>query len=352
MQNRRVLIAVVITLIIVAGLIGGGIWWWSKNKPSPAGEEKIAGQISPTGPYYHQVYLATSQDGINWEKQGKILFDHASVPGAVIKDGIIYVYFVDAGDSTPTNPGEKLSVGISRDLGKTFEKKTVSIKDVKSSAPVDPHPVLLKDNKIRLYYFKNVMVDAPMDIGADGDPAKAEGAHEFCFVESTDGINFGKPQLAYKEEGMLTDPDVFETASDWRMLISKGQELILAISTDKGKNFQKDADFSWNQGGVPDTFKFPDAYRTFYCGEGIHSATGADAGKLTVEAGIRITADEGKIVCDPSVIQLSDGTYLMFYKTQETPVGQGPAGQSPEELPSGRPPADQPPAAGTMNQPG
>lgn len=283
--------------------------------------EELSCQVKnrdPGGPYYHQIYSAGSTDGLNWTKNGQLLFEHASVPGAIIKDGIIYLYFVDqsAGDEV------QLSVAISKDLGKTFEKHKVLNSEMASCDMVDPHPEVVY-NKIRLYYFGGFM-------GA-GDPAKQDQAHKFYSAVSDDGINFKNQQLAY-EDSQITDPDVFQTDKDWRMLVSKGRGLDLLISTDSGITFKKEEGFSWDKGGVCDTFNFNDTYRTFYCGMGIESALGAEQGKLTQEQGRRIE-EQGKITCDPSVIQLPDASYLMFYKVQEAQQQKEPTSTMPQASP-------------------
>lgn len=297
--------------VVLAGLLSGA-YFLGKSKSCPNNStvatssfdttKKSSGVAQdPNGPYYHKVYAATSKDSLTWQKQEKVLFDHASVPGAVIKDGIIYLYFVDA------SGGAQVSVAISKDLGKSFDKQTIVIKDA-TLPPVDPNPVLLESGKIRLYYFTSPV--------SAGDPAAASGSHQIMAAESRDGINFENSQQVFAEEN-ITDPDVFKTAKDWRMFVSKGTALDLAISTDNGLTFTKQNDFSWNNGGVPSTADINGTLRTYYCGQGgIASATGAETGKLSAEAGVRI-AESNKIVCDPSVIELPDKTFLMFYKVQE-----------------------------------
>lgn len=287
-------------------------------------EEELAKQDrskETSGPYYHQVYSATSEDGLTWEKQGKMLFDHASVPGAVIKDGVIYLYFVDA-----SGDNDQLSVGISKDLGKTFEKKSSKIEGSKSIDSVDPHPELLDNGTIRLYFLGDFTQVPQME-------QKGQKI-SFYSADSTDGINFARPQVAYQDETIITDPDVFKTDQDWRLFASKGKGLDLAISTDGGLTFKKEPSLTWSKGGVSDTFNFNGTYRTYVCSQGIESATGANTGKLTMEQGTRIE-EQGKITCDPSVIQLPDKTYLMFYKTQAMPSQQNqPGSQSgPNQMP-------------------
>lgn len=310
----KILIVMICVLILVGA--GFGVYFWKKsqsNQKSTTTDQSQTQDISQdkNGPYYHKIYTATSKDGLIWQKQNKLLFDHASVPGAVFKDSTIYLYFVDA-----SSKGQGLSVAISKDLGTTFDKKEVQIKDSQGS-PVDPNPVLLADGNIRLYYFASMVTNK--------DPAQDEGKHQIYSATSKDGITFENPKLAY-EDTEITDPDVFQTEIDFRMLISKGKSLDLAISKDTGITFQKDNSFSWNSGGISDTIKFPDVYRTYFCGQGgIGSATGADTGKMSGEAGTRIAADNSQIVCDPAIIKLSDESYLMFYKVQDASQTQSPS---------------------------
>lgn len=325
-MNRLTKILLIIAgIVVLAGLLAGA-YFLGKSKSCPTTTTASPDTIKksaditqdPNGPYYHKIYAATSKDGLSWQKQDKVLFNHASVPGVVIKDGVIYLYFVDASDSASDQP----SVGISKDLSQTFVKQTIKIKGATSPA-VDPNPVLLDNGQIRLYYFAN-------PVSASGDPAKASGPHQIMSAQSSDGINFENPQPAFAEEN-ITDPDVFKTAKDWRLFVSKGTALDLAISNDNGLTFQKQNDFSWSEGGVPSTFNFNGTFRTYFCGKGgIGSATGADTGKLTVESGIRVE-ESNKIVCDPSVIQLPDGTHMMFYKVQE--MSQNSNNDSQKSLP-------------------
>ena len=306
---------IIIIVLVLAGIIVLGYFIYKKQiattekatfstSPPPAGSEpKVSSKDNPNGPYFHQIYSATSTDGLTWIKQNKMFFDHASVPGAVVKNNKIYLYFVDA-----SGESDQLSVAISQDSGKTFsEKQKVTVQNTPFYAIIDPHPQL-EDDKIRLYYFSNPM----------NPNGVADESFKVYSATSNDGVNFDNPQMAFENPVLITDPDVFETSKDWRMFLSEGQNLILAISTDGGITFKKDENFSWNKGGVCDTIKMGEDFRTYFCGQGgIGSALGADTGKLIVEDGSRISPDNGKIICDPSVIMLEDGSYLMFYKSQE-----------------------------------
>lgn len=276
-------------------------------------------------PYYHQVYSASSTDGKTWTKLGKMLFDHSSVPGAVIKDGVIYLYFVDASEET-----DQLSVAISNNLGKTFTKSKVTNPQMSDCNMVDPHPELV-DGKIRLYYLGNFSRIMEME-------KQGETAFKIYSAQSSDGINFTNQQEAYASKEPNTDPDIFATENDWRMFVSNGKGLDLVTSQDGGVTFTKDKNFSWNEGGISDTFNYDGTYRTYYCGQGggISTATGANIGKLTKEQS-SVVDEQGKTTCDPSVIQLPDKTYLMFYKTQT--ANSQPAGGNQQSIPTQNSPA-------------
>jgi hypothetical protein len=288
-------------LIFMAGLAGSLLGKYVSSNKTEGGTELKSSRDNPNGPYYHKIYSATSTDGLNWVLDNNLLFDHASVPGAIIKDNMIYVYYVDA-----SNEEDQLSVSISADLGQTYVKHKVDIEGMPSYDAVDPHPELVND-KIQLYFLGDFM---SMGQGEDQ-------IFTMYSAVSEDGINFSELQSAYSINEITTDPDVFQTSSDWRMLVSHEDGMDLLISND-GLEFTKDNDFVWNGGGVSDTTKIQDTYYTYYCGQGISVAKGADTGELTTvaNAGIDNQQIQG-IICDPSVIQLPDNTYVMYYKQQD-----------------------------------
>lgn len=318
LKNQQGMLTLVIILIIVLILVvgGTGFWIWKLKKDNQALKNslEVSADIMPekkavppaedkNGPYYHAVYSAASTDGISWKKDEKMLYDHASVPGAVLKDGIIYLYFVDASEKQ-----YQLSVAQSNDLGKTFNnKQIVKIKGQEQGSAADPHPELV-NGRIRLYFLGDFSTLPNKE---------SDNQSRIYSAESTDGINFFEPKLAYTGEKMNTDPDVFPTNQDWRMLISNGQNLILAISQDGGLSFTKQENFSWSKGGVSDTIKIGDNYNTYYCAAGIEYATEVDSEKLTAVSVVIPKDSSNQIVCDPSVIQLPDKNYLMFYKVQK-----------------------------------
>ncbi|MCD4786363.1 MAG: glycoside hydrolase [Candidatus Eremiobacteraeota bacterium] len=247
----------------------------------------------PHGPYYHKIYTATSKDGLNWKTQKKMVFNHSSVPGAIIRDGVIYVYFVDANYSE-----FQLSIAISKDLGKTYKKYKTNVYGV------DPNPVVTDDGKIKLYCLSRLT--------------------RVYSAVSDDGINFTNPKIIMETQHeiklndktlkkRLTDPDVFKTDRDWRMFLSEGAGLRLFVSDDGGDTFSLVKDFFWGHGGVSCTYNFHGTYMIFFgTMKGIEIAKMGKMG-MKIEPGAGIKNGEDGPVSSPSVIQLPDGTYMMYY---------------------------------------
>lgn len=253
--------------------------------------------FSQNSPYYHQVFSATSSDGLNWDKQNVLLLDHYSVPGAVTDtNGTIFLYAVYFASTSAT---EALMVASSTD-GITFSgTQGVNITGSTVTKRVDPTATLLPDGSIRVFYL-------------DFDTQPTQYIHS---ATSTDGINFTEDAGIRFTKESITDPDVFLMGdSIWVMYVScwaNGLELIRATSTD-GLTFTEDTSFSFNDGGICATFQFDSIYRTYYCGsDGIKSAASTDSKNLLTETGTRITQSS---ICDPTVTRLTDSTYIMYYK--------------------------------------
>src|SRR3546814_13044846 len=69
----------------------------------------------------------------------------------MIKDGVIYMYFVDVNTD---DKAEQIGLKTSSDKGATWSDTTIiTINGVGDRVPVDLDPFLLPDGKIRLYYF-------------------------------------------------------------------------------------------------------------------------------------------------------------------------------------------------------
>ena len=82
-------------------------------------------------------------------------------------------------------------------------------------------------------------------------------------------------------------------------------------------------------GGIPFIHKLKDGrYRLYYCGEGgILSAISSDGFNFQVEDGVRVLSSYSyeSIVCDPTVVNLPDGRFRMYYKGSTGGGGPGQA---------------------------
>lgn len=261
-------------------------YFWSKLEKGPYQD-----------PYRDKISFAVSKDLLNWVDSKKILAEHASVPGAVYKDGVIYVYFVDF--STDGIP-EQLALIKSNDLGKTWsEKKIIKIQGVGGKIPVDPAPLLLKDGRIRLYYY---------DISNRG-----RGENNFYSVISEDGENFIQEEGVRFSHVDIMDPDVIKVGDVWRMYAgdAKRNRVITAVSSN-GINFQEDG-IAFEGGAVPNVFYKDGIYYLYTAGIDISKS---DDGKYFYTTGYTFYSNLGKATADPSVIQAED-LYIMFYKFKE-----------------------------------
>jgi hypothetical protein len=89
----------------------------------------------------HEIYLATSSDGITWTQHSQNRFiGMGSVPGVVYYSGVIYVYFCGFPPGAP--PGD-LGVAISHDKGATFIFSTIIIQGKTGWGTVDPAAIAI-----------------------------------------------------------------------------------------------------------------------------------------------------------------------------------------------------------------
>jgi predicted GH43/DUF377 family glycosyl hydrolase len=122
-------------------------------------------------------------------------------------------------------------------------------------------------------------------------------------------------------------------ANGLRVILTLGLALVLATSAFP---LEETLSSSWTKdngvrltGGVPFVLALPDGtYRMYYTiggGGGILSANSSDGLNWIEESGVRIAngarGSEEDIVADPTVIQLDDGSYRMYYSGKTGPGG-------------------------------
>jgi len=253
------------------------------------------------GPYNDKVSFATSIDLFNWTDSEIVLATHASVPGAIYKDGMIYMYFVDV---SVDGIAERIGMISSNDNGQTWsEKEYIDVDGVGDKVPVDPAPFLLDDGRIRLYYF---------DIEEGRSSMDFESENKIYSAISSDGVNFVEEGICFSKEGVY-DPDVIEVDGVYRMYVGDpaGNRVISATSSD-GLNFVEEG-VAYTGSTVPDVFFKDGAYYLYTAG--IDISTSSDGASFT-KTSYRFESSTNLLTADPSVIELDDGTYMMLYKTK------------------------------------
>jgi len=252
------------------------------------------------GPYNDKVSFATSIDLFNWTDSGRVLAEHASVPGAVYKDGVIYVYFVDVSvDGVP----ERIGLVRSSDNGSTWsDKEYVVFKGIGDKVPVDPAPFLLDDGRIRLYYF---------DINEERSSAYPGRENKIYSAVSSDGVNFVQEEGVRFSKAGIYDPDVVKVGDTWKLYVGdvSGNRVISAVSID-GLNFTEEG-VAYTGGAVPDVYYEDGVYYLYTAGIDISTSKDGSSFSKTLYS---FRSSHGMVTADPSVVKLENGEYIMFYK--------------------------------------
>lgn len=259
------------------------------------------------GPYEDRISYATSSDLVVWKDSGVILADHASVPGAVVKDGTVYLYFVDV--STDGIP-ERLGLRTSTDGGTTWSaKQFIRLEGAGNRVPVDPAPLLLEDGRIRLYY---------VDIAPLRQPLSGVTLTDVYSAVSADGVTFTQEPGQRFSHIAGFDPDVVKVGDTWRMYVGDpGANTVFSAVSDDGLTFtlepSTDVGEAYVGGSVPDVWFENGTYTMFVAG--IDVAASAD-GKTFVKTPYGFHSTLGGMTADPSVVQLPDNSYVLFYKNK------------------------------------
>lgn len=333
MQSQKGSLSIIsLVFILIAILVTGFAFFLSRNSqkpqslPTPSPQNQPQPSVSQMGlkfdnppakadsfpdkkgPFYHQIFMASSADGLNFEKEEDVLFDKASVPDIIrLPSGRLLLYAVDGARRSKSG----LMVALSDDNGKSWDLGSVQFKtkDGIAGGGADPEVVLLKDGKLRLYY---VRFSGPPQPNVVNTTSK----NWVKSALSSDGINFEEEEGVRFEYAQITDPDIVNINGKWLMYLSQGPRLIVT-SSDDGLNFNLEKTLR-EDGSVSNTvYVDVDLYRQFYCSGGkIKSSTTADGLIFKDDPGNRLLPDPGTIICDPAPVHLG-GSWLMLYKVAE-----------------------------------
>lgn len=170
-------------------------------------------------------------------------------------------------------------------------------------------------NIIRLYYIYPTSADADIMKQKTYDSQNVGSAY------SSDGVTFTQDAgIRLGPEANLSDPDVFKDSSGvWTMFYSKAVSsdpaessvLYKATSTTPSGTFETMGGFVGIYGNISSTIEIGDVFYVYAVQNGSIEMSTYDpsSNQLTwVGQAIRDAAD-------PSVIQIADGSYLMFFKS-------------------------------------
>lgn len=259
------------------------------------------------GPYTHQVLSATSDDGLSFSHDGRVLLEHASVPAAIaLPDGRIRLYYVDASQMP-----ENVNCADSRDEGRSFSVLGCTIAGRAGIKAVDPSIVALPDGRYRLYYYAS-----PADPGA-------AGTHAIHAAISSDGVRFVEEGKVFEYPG-LVDPDVFWSGREWLMYVFSLNTGTVVARSDDGLSFSYIGPHPLTGWGTTAPMRLPDGRLRLYAfdqrrQQEVGSFLSQDGLDWVREAGVRLTAPAGKEITDPFVVPLRDGRFRMFFKVSASP---------------------------------
>jgi hypothetical protein len=314
--GRQMMRKVVITSAVV---LMAGIMLAHGQPPSlPSGGKPSAERLSELrrmgGPA--RLLCATSEDGLTWTKNDKVVVNNAVSPGALFDGQTIRLYFFRSMGPAAEEP-TLVFVMLSRD-GAAWEEKQVDVSGLPDGMCVeDPSVVLTPQGKYRMYYYEHPY--------REGRPLSRTGRFTIASAISNDGINFQKEAGVRFEYGRVMDPDVIQMGNVWRMFCSEDGRIVSAISHDNGQGFAFEK-YVPLDGFITATVKVPGGYRMYYQSRAykgkpreIFSAFSADGEKWTKDAGVRIKGEVrghesgglGDVMS--MAVAKTDTGYWMFY---------------------------------------
>ena len=269
---------------------------------------------SGLGPWATRIMLASSEDGINFERTGEIVADQAGVPNMILDhDGRIRVYYVawQQYGSEEGADGNFIAVAVRTSLGEwTYHRVNVKGGSFRSSL-VDPYVVSLDDGRYRLYFMADTGSFNLRIFSATSD----DGVH---FVIDK-GERFGSGDPVY-------DPAVLKVGAGWQMWM--GPDGSSSATSRDGLDFTSTGPFTvegrsfmaWSAVSVP-----AGGYRLYgsFPGPGgsgdISSVFSEDGENWDIEPGARLSAQgadpalESQFAADNGLAISSDGTYMLAY---------------------------------------
>lgn len=330
-----------VTILTLAASAGAQV---HPDQPAPATPDPLR---------IHRVHLATSADGLEFSEQRSPLLARADAPEVIVLSGAgqaggagnIVVLAIDRSDPRR----EQLVRLASTDSGRTWSApQPVTLRGwPEDAAPADPAIVQLDDGRLRLFLVavptsqerqpRDRLPDRPRDIELPkpdrpvqpiprdprqpgpptridpppDEPKAAPGSIRVLSAISDDGITFTVEEGTRVATPDVSDPDVLHAGDQWLMFLSRGDEVLLARSSD-GLRFRMDDAFLMGAGGSPSAVPLADGtVRLYQSGrEGIISAIfDPEASTLRREPGLRVKGP----CADPAVYLRPEGGCVIAF---------------------------------------
>jgi hypothetical protein len=265
------------------------------------------------GAWQKRLMTATSLDGLNFVRTGRIVTDQANVPDFVMdRNGRLYLYYTGG---TVGERSNVIAVAISGDQGRSWGLRYVEIEGAGGPHPGDPDVRLLEDGSFRMFYTA----------GAPGSQVP-----EIFYAESKDGIHFTLRGSAFRLPGQVVmDSFTVPIAGRWHMYTLSETDALRHAVSENGTAFTPldqprfmvngRAYIPTNEIVLPDGRVRAYAFTPGNRGD-IRSWVTADGNSWDAEPGVRLSLNtegglEQDFVKDCAVVRLVDGTYLMAYVT-------------------------------------
>ncbi len=280
--------------------------------------------------YCDFVAYATSNDFKTWT-DGSILSEHASVPDAVIKEDMIYLYFVDISDDTAPEQISVMVRHVNGDNNVWSSKQTVVFEGIGDIVPVDPAPILLESGIIRLYYY---------DIHERN--CYPEETHKIYYADSEDGYTFTANNTSVFRADSIMDPKAIRFNGYWRMYVGQRdtKTILSATSNNSGETFTLEGT-AFSNGTVPSVMfnKRDNNFYLYHVIPGTGGIIGMAKTSTSRAKDIESIFDKGSnfkatsytfktelgtgLTADPGIIKTDDNSYIMFFKGKEVGCGEG-----------------------------
>lgn len=265
------------------------------------------------GPWANRLLIATSPDGLTWERTGQILTDQGDVPDAILTDeGEIRVYYITW---CPSELQNRIAVASSQD-GLTWEYRPITLTHPEGGPlgmPADPIIERADDGRYRLYFTSQI------------PPAQHGQSHSAI---SEDGYTFTYEGRVFGLDDQNTlDVNVLKIGETWHYFAGGIPGQNWHATSPDGLTFTQTEDFINDRIIMSNGLAVEGGYRYYGFQQlpgdaSIVSFFTEDGINWQLEEGFRLRMDvstglEAEGVKDPAVVQLPDSTWLMVYVTTQ-----------------------------------